>query len=728
MKANPRNDTIKFLALGRKFSSAVVILVFHLQSSAQTSPAPAEPEEAIELSPFEVEATQGNSYLATNSAVGTRIAVPLESLPLTASVVTSDFIHDRGWTSLNDAVRQVPGIRRNANNSDQFTIRGFQARAARRNYFSDAADLSEGRGRNEMAEIERIEVVKGPTSVLFGFGNPGGVINILTKKPLAKQQAVLTLEGGDFDLFRTTIDATGPLAKVGEGQLLYRVIGAYQDAGGFRDFEGNKQEFLNTQLQYNYKRTMVRAEVRIQDLDEREAFILMPFEPNTGTLALPERTYNTGGPETWAKQRQITTYLEATHVFNQHLSLRLAAARDEHYYDALRRVGAQIPPTQVPLSNATTVVVTGNINNDKRAIDSWQADLTGSFDLPFGNLKTVIGASNAEADARISSLVNNNLPQRNFPVFNIATRNYSVGPLSSYVVSPTGTSTEARTDKVYYALAILTALDERLTLMAGVGRGESETFLHQYLTTTPPSRGEFEVTKPQFGASFRIVPDIYLFANTSESATANLRFPDSPEEGKSRDFGIKVAKDRFSGSITYFDTTRENIQVQLFDGLTGLFTFELSGEESSKGVEAEFQFFPTDQFQLLGSYTFLDTEVISDLQRPARVGTELPDAPRDSYRMWAKYSFNKGPLDRFWVGLGYTYTSDMTGNRNPAIFRIRTASWSRWDASLGYSMEIGRAHVDWLLTMDNLTDEDYIDYMLIRGRPFNAKLTARIRF
>ena len=226
MKANPHNDTINLLALGRKFFSAAVIFVLHLQSSAQTSPAAAEPEAVIELSPFEVKGVQINSYLATNSAVGTRIAVPLVSLPFSASVVTSELNNDRGWTSINDGIRQVPGIRRNGNNSDEFTIRGFRAGSARRNYFTDAPAFAGERGRNETAEIERIEVVKGPTSVLFGFGSPGGVINILTKKPLAKQQTVLTLEGGDFDLFRTTIDSTGPLAKLGEGQLLYRLIGA----------------------------------------------------------------------------------------------------------------------------------------------------------------------------------------------------------------------------------------------------------------------------------------------------------------------------------------------------------------------------------------------------------------------------------------------------------------------------------------------------------------------
>ena len=733
MKANPRNDTIKLLAFGRKFSSIVVILVFHLQSSAQTSPGPATAEEpasdkVVVLSPFEVRTSKDNNYMPTNSASGTRIALPIESTPLAISIMTTDLMKDKGMTNIDEAVRFMPGIRRNANNSDQFTIRGFQARAARRNFFSDAADLSEGRGRNVSAEVERIEVLKGPSSVLFGFGNPGGVINIITKKPLPKQQTSVTVEGGDFDLFRGVLDATGPLAKLGEAQLLYRVIGSYQDSGGFRDFESRVEKFVNAQLQLNYKRTMVRTEVRFQDLKEHEAFILMPFEPNTGTLALPERSYNTAGPDTFANQKQITTSVEVTHTFNEHFSMRAAAARDEHYYDALRRVGAQIPPNQVPLSMASTVVVTGNINDDKRAIDSWQFDFTGSFDLPFGKLKTVVGASSTDAAARIGSLINTNLPQRNFPIFDIAARNYSVGNLADYVPVATGNTRETRLDRVYYALGTLTAWEDRLTLLAGVGRGTSETYIKQVLAPTPASVGDFEITKPQFGASLRILPKTYLFANTSESAAANLRFPDTPEKGQSYDVGLKVATDKFSGSVTYFDTTRENIQVQYFNGLTGLITFELSGEEQSKGVEVEFQYFPSKQFQLVGSYAFMDTEVISDRQRPARVGTELPDTPENSIRLWGKYTFKGGILDRAWVGLGYLYTDKMRANRAPANFRIMADSWSRFDASLGYDMKLGKTNVSWILTMENLTDEDYVDYFLIRGRPFNARLSATVTF
>jgi iron complex outermembrane recepter protein len=729
--------TISILTCSALLHACMSLLpaIANAQESAarNTTSVPDEQDEpsiskVIELSPFEVTASKANKYLPTNAASGTRIALPIESTPLAISIMTADLMKDKGMDNVNEAIRFMPGIRRNANNSDQFTIRGFQARAARRNFFSDAADLSEGRGRNVSAEIERIEVLKGPSTVLFGFGNPGGVINIITKKPLNTQRSSVTLEAGDFELFRGTIDLTGPLANLGETTLLYRVIGSYEDAGGFRDFESKVQKFLNAQLQLNYKRTQIRTELRLQDLREHEAFILMPFETNSGTLVLPERSYNTSGPETYANQKQITTSVELTHTFNEHFSMRAAAARDEHYYDAVRRVGAQIPPNQVPLSMASSVVVTGNISDDKRAIDSWQLDFTGSFDLPFGKLKAVVGASSTDADARIASFVNNNLPQRNFPIFDIAARNYSVGDLAAYVPQLTGNTRQTRLDKVLYGLGTLTTWGDRLTILAGVGSGTSETYIKEVLTSTPAEVGDFKVTKPQFGASLRILPKTFLFANTSQSAAANLRFPDTPEKGKSYDVGIKVAADKFSGSVTYFDTTRENIQVQVFNGLTGLLTFELSGEEQAKGVEVEFQYFPTKQFQFVASAAFMDTEVLSDNQRPARVGTELPDTPETSYRLWAKYTFDKGALKRAWVGLGYLYTSDMIGNRNPNLFRIRTDSWSRVDASFGYDMKIGRTSASWILTLENLEDKDYIDYMLVRGRPFNARLSATFTF
>lgn len=695
------------------------------QTAPLENPAPANAatsDEVIELSPFAVTASKNNSYLATNAASGTRIALPLESTPLTISVVTADFLKDRGTPSVNEAIRFMPGVRRNANNSDQFKIRGFQARAPRVDDFYDAGDLNEGRSRYEMAEMERVELIKGPTSVLFGFGNPGGVLNMITKRPQATPGYTISATLGPWNQKRGVLDATGPLVKKGDWSLLYRLIGVKEKADGFRDFEDMKSDFVSAQLQLNYRNsTSLRVRFRFQDIWEHEAFTLMPYDITDGTIIIPEISYNVSGPlGDFAHLKQMSMNYEFTHIFSPHLTFRAAATDHEFYFDSLRRIGEALVPT-----NHALVTVIGATDDNKRQIEAWQADLTGNWELPFGKLKAVIGANNSHALSRIEGTVNTKLPP-----FTIdkAGRNYTLGNPADYVLG-SGDFKDDNEDRVYYGLVTLETMQDRLTLLAGVGRGESTTS-NLLIRRTPPALtvGDFSITKPQFGGSYILRKGLYFFGNMSESAAPNVRFPNSPETGKSYDVGFKLNHDKFSGSIAYFNTTRESIQVQIFDTSTGLTSFELSGEEKAEGIETDFQYFPTSQWQIIATHAWTNTLVVSDKQRPGRAGTTLPDVPRNAFRLWSKYTFKGGALDKLWLGFGYMYTSQMIGNRNPVRYKIHVDGWDRFDVSLGYTTKAGKARIDYVLNAENLLDKDYIDYMFVRGRPFNLKFSATLAF
>jgi iron complex outermembrane recepter protein len=677
------------------------------------------PDEAVVLSPFEVTTTTDNSYVATNAATGTRIAVPLVQLPFTASVITSAFIEDRGAINLTEATRFVPSLRRGTNNNEAFTLRGFNSGVPRRNYFSN---VGAGRSRTDNAEIERIEVIKGPTSVLFGFGGPGGVINVLTKKPLGNPAYSLSAEYGSFDHRRLTADATGPLLSRGESQLRYRVIGTRQRSKGYRDFERYDQSFLNTQLQWANRQTTARVEFRFQDLDEGETFILQPFDEPSGTVIPTERSFNVAGPEAFARYKEISTYYEFTHTFTPGVSLRAAAVDGDHYFNALRRVGASVTP------DFLNTILTGNKHDDKRQLRGWQVDLSGQGTFRLGKARLVVGANEQQTHGRIRTYSNAQLPQRNFPILNRAARNYSTGLAADYLPQASGFNNDTSTDRVYYAIGSLETLRERLTLFAGVGRMESDTSTWGIITAAAPTLGRFVTTEPQLGASLRITPGLHVFANFTQSASPNARFPDTPESGDGMEFGVKASREKMSGSVTFFDSSRENIQVSIFNNLTAGSTFELSGEESSRGIEAEFQLNPNEQLQLIGAYSLLDTEVVSDRQRPDRVGTELANAPEHSLRLWTKYQLKGGPLDKLWMGLGYLYTSDLRPGDNPARFRLKADSWFRLDAAVGYTMRVAGRRVDWRANFENLTNEDYIGVALHRGAPFTAKLSALLRF
>lgn len=694
----------------------------HNASSAEGRPGAAvanTDDSVVVLSPFEVTTSTDNSYVATNSATGTRIAVPLVQLPFTVSVITSAFIEDRGSINLTEATRYVPSLRRGTNNNESFTLRGFNTGVPRRNYFSNVGAV---RSRTDNAEIERIEVIKGPMSVLFGFGGPGGVINVLTKKPLAKPAYSFSAEYGSFDHRRLTVDATGPLLTRGESQVRYRVIGTRQRSKGYRDFERYDQSFLNTQLQWANRRTSARVELRFQDLDEGETFILQPFDEQSGTVISTERSFNVAGPEAFARYKEISTYYELTHQFTPDISLRVAAVDGDHYFNALRRVGASVTP------DFLNTILTGNKHDDKRQLRGWQVDLSGQRSFSLGTARLVVGANEQATHGRVRTYSNTRLPQRNFPIFDRAARTYGTGLAADYLPQPSGFNNDASTDRVYYAIGSLETLRERLTLFAGVGRMESDTSTWGIITAASPTLGRFVTTKPQLGASFRVTPGVHVFANFTQSASPNARFPDTPESGDGVEFGVKASRERMSGSLTFFDSTRENIQVSIFNNLTAGSTFELSGEESSRGIEAEFQLNPNDQLQVIGSYSFLDTEVVSDKQRPDRVGTELAHAPEHSLRLWAKYQVKGGPLDKLWAGLGYLYTSELRPGDNPARFRLKADPWFRLDAALGYTTRLAGRKVEWRANLENLTNEDYIGVALHRGAPFTAKLTAVLRF
>lgn len=459
---------------------------------------------------------------------------------------------------------------------------------------------------------------------------------------------------------------------------------------------------------------------RYHDIFEHEAFTLMPYDIADGTLIIPEISYNVSGPlGDFAHLKQMSMNYELTHSFSSNLHFRAAATEHEFYFDSLRRIGEALIPDH------TGVNVVGATDDNKREIRAWQMDLTGNWDFSAAKLKLVAGANASHALSRIEGTTNTRLP-----VFTIAkeTRNYTLGNPADYIPGANDFRDD-NMDRVYYALGTLQLFDDRLTLLAAVGRGESTTS-NTLIRRNPPAvtRGEFEITKPQFGASFELKKGLFVFANSSESAAPNVRFPSTPEKGTSFDVGLKVNRDKFAGSIAYFNTTRENIQVQIFNTTTGLTTFELSGEEQAEGIETDFQYFPTKQFQLVGTHSWTNSRVVSDAQRPGRVGTTLPDVPRNAVRLWGKYTFEGGALDKVWIGAGYLYTSQMIGNRNPVRYKIHVDAWHRFDASVGYTTKIGKAKVNYVLNAENLADEDYIDYMFVRGRPFNLKFSASFTF
>ncbi len=184
-------------------------------------------------------------YNADSSTAGTLIDVPNLDVPSSIDVITEDVRQDQQALQIDDLLRDIGGAVKIGNQQypDAFFLRGFEIRARdyRKNGFLDPTYTP-----RDFADVERIEILKGPASVLYGAGQPSGVVNLITKKPLDAPMYQGGIQFGSFGLERYTIDATGPM-NAGKS-LLYRINAAYEDEGSFRDFGYAERTFVSPSI------------------------------------------------------------------------------------------------------------------------------------------------------------------------------------------------------------------------------------------------------------------------------------------------------------------------------------------------------------------------------------------------------------------------------------------------------------------------------------------------
>ncbi|HYP17150.1 MAG TPA: TonB-dependent receptor plug domain-containing protein, partial [Opitutus sp.] len=199
---------------------------------AQTT-APADStasDEVVQLTEFAVSATQDRGYLSTHSVGGTRTNTALKDIPQKIQIINSELIADSASLNAADATRFISNVQSQDARSDGFRIRGLDAGQTTINGFNVNATV-----QNELAHIDRIEVMKGPAGVLYGTGRFGGVINLVRKQPQAKRANEIKAQYFSAGSGRLETDFTGSLYHSGQIQVLYRLTAAFQDGELFMD-------------------------------------------------------------------------------------------------------------------------------------------------------------------------------------------------------------------------------------------------------------------------------------------------------------------------------------------------------------------------------------------------------------------------------------------------------------------------------------------------------------
>ncbi|MBP5974026.1 TonB-dependent siderophore receptor [Brasilonema sp. CT11] len=640
------------------------------ESQTQQTQPRANGDEPIEL----VVTGQQDGYNSSDASTATKTDTPLRDIPQSIQVIPATVIQDQGANRLNEIVRNVSGVATSNNSGNQtegYTIRGFDANVYK-NGFSDGGYA--GFSFRDSANIERVEVLKGPASVLFGRLEPSGIINLVTKKPLAEPYYNLSFTAGSYSFYRPTLDFSGPVTA--DGKLGYRLNIAYENSGSFRDFVDQERFFIAPVLAWKIgDKTNLTFEGEYLHSE-------IPYDRGLASIGnripdVPISRY-LSDPRNLSVKDQTRTYLTLNHDFNQNLSLRTAfrattfASTNNPF--ALQGFRASEDGTLNLLS------VSQSLFDQTYYL---QNDLTAKFNT--GSIKhTVLFGVEFGWESRRQK--NDSRPNQSINIFN---------PVYEFSYGASRRSVDRAEDINSFGIYLQDQIDvfDNLKLLIG-GRfdtyhSENENFLNSTTTKT-----DSDAFSPRVGIVYQPTKEISLFANYSRSfvpVSGSDKNDNAfvPERATGYEVGIKgdFLNNRLSSTLALYTVTKTNVVTA---DPSDPANFEIqTGEQRARGIEFDIAGEILPGWKVIGSYAYTDAEITKDNSYP--VGNALGTTPQHSGSLWTTYTFQTGSLQGFGFGGGIFAASKTYGDLDNSY---SLPGFIRTDAALFYKKDRLRASVN----------------------------------
>ncbi|MDX9663746.1 TonB-dependent siderophore receptor [Pseudomonas sp. P5_152] len=683
------------------------------------SPPGSADDSTLELGATEVFGTREQGYRSTIAPTANKSPTPAKETPFSIQTVTRELIEDRGVTTLGEAIRTVPGVTNQVGFgalNDRFRLRGFATESNLKNGIRRSSFASV----DELVNIEQIEVLKGPASALYGRFEPGGVVNLVTKKPQHEQRTQVDVSAGRYDFYRTTLDSTGPLGET----LDYRLTAAWQDNGSFRDFVNNESKFFSPVLTWQLApQTSLTFEFeyarKVADMDRG-------FGNNPRYLDAPIKR-NFAEPDTRnsaiSKLASVTLDHALTDDWDLHAAIQASDSRLQTSWYAYGFVNGGIGGSE----DNPTVSRRPQLNHDRQIDATALAEISRSFRTGPINHRLLFGAEYSrdwwdyDSAAGTSSTIDFNNPVYGTPP----------SPLS-----PTG---EGRFINDSWALYTQDELSfgsrEQWRLLLG-GRFDQidASAIDDYYGLSEPSTATFNAFSPRVGLTWTPVEALSLYASWSRSMRTELNNGileggqlAKPVKGEQFEVGTKLSllNGRFTPTLAVFDIRRRDGLVA--DPNDPTFTYSIQvGEQRSKGWELDLPFVVTERWRLLASYTQLDTTISKDSDGGLQ-GNRLANAPQRNASLWSTYDLPG--VSGLSIGMGANYVGERQAN-NSNTFTL--PSYTRWDSNVTYRFgQALRYRVQ--LNVQNLFDKRYYDsggsfVPMYPGAPRTAMVTLGAAF
>ncbi|UEG60278.1 TonB-dependent siderophore receptor [Stutzerimonas chloritidismutans] len=657
------------------------------------------PAEPLALEEMQVTASAERAdgpvqgYRATRSASATRTDTAIHETPQSISVVPAQVVEDIGATRLEDALDYAGGVERGNNFGGQglteFLVRGFSTQEFYRNGFAV------NRGYPNMPDastLERIEVLRGPASMLYGRGDPGGTFNIVSKQPQAERRTVLGSQVNTDGLRRGTLDTTGALDE--SAGFTYRLNLVAEGSDSFRDHVESER--------YN-----IAPVLRWQLSDDTALILEGDYLHNRHPMDRGLTRYpNQAGD---LSRDRFLGEESAGKLTNQNATTQL---RLEHQLDSQWMLRGGIQYLDGSLDG-------GAVENNDLAADG--RTVGRNYSERWLNWNDLAVQANLEGHFDAAGLAHTLLLGVEFDDFNYDSQiDRSGGATSDFPIDlydpvygqplPALTRTTTYDDENLKSYAFFLqdqiALTERLTAQVGARLERFEQRYENKLTPAGSWDQAHNAVSPRFGLIYDLTEELAVYANTSRSFKPNRGADRSsqafdPEKGIAHEVGIKYELPEHDLSVTaaLFHITKENVLTS--DPLDSNYQVA-AGEARSRGFDISVAGNITPQWRVIGGYAYVDAEVTESSNASMPTGTRLANVPRHSFNLLDTYEFAEGPLAGLGVGMGVKYVGDRKGGATSTAFDMD--AYTTVDL-LAYYPLTERVRLN--LNLNNLFDEEY---------------------
>jgi iron complex outermembrane recepter protein len=677
-------------------------------------------------------ADKETGYARSTGFAATKTNTPLLDTPVSVQIVPREVIEDKQILNAMEATRNVSGVQAQPGTYyDQYQIRGFPSTAQT---YRNGLKLYALFNAEDIAFTDRVEIVKGPASVLYGRIDPGGFVNIVTKRPQEEFKASVNEQVGNWGLSRTTADVTG--AANAEKTLLYRVMGVFDHADSWTNFDhrnnGAAAAFFTirptTQFEFNlqfehYEATQTTppgsGQIPVITATKKFGSYLYPL-----TIAKPlnlPRSFSDSDPTMWTN----FPYVQHRTLYAFDWSYKL----DDKWKISNRFHYLADDETQTGLSvqtfNPVTYVATRRFTDNPLQRDMLSTNLDLSGEILTGPLKHELLAG-VDWYSYVDQYGGYIGPGALVPKLNIFSPVYGnvtgIGDYYSNIAQDNILSRSRQRDFGVYAQDQMSFFDDRAHVLLGARWDEAQVATQKTygnyaascfpLCTGFPMNQAFDAPRvsPRAGLLFKLTDEMAVYGSYSRSFGTNNGVSASgvifaPEEALQWETGLKGQwyDGKLTASLTLFDLTKKNV-LQADPLNPG--TSTPVGTVLSRGVELDVAGQVTENLSVIGSYTFDSAKITYD-HNNGTTGHRFNGVAPNVGNIWAKWDTAPG-LPEGWEFGGGFYAMDRRWGDNLNTWVL--PAYVTFDAMTAYRTLLGGHKVTFRINVKNLADTRYFAY------------------